>query len=64
MIKLSEYRKQFKSDYALAKSLGKSQTAITNWLRGGAYIDLCKGEIYIKSANVNVEGIDDYKAGK
>ncbi len=56
MIKLSEYRKQFKSDYALAKSLGKSQTAIANWLRGGAYIDLCKGEIYIKSANVNVGG--------
>lgn len=56
MIKLTEYRKRFKSDYALAKSLGKSATSVANWQKKGAYIDLSGGQIYIPSAKVKVEG--------
>lgn len=56
MIKLTEYRKQFKSDYALAKSLGKSATSVANWKKKGAYIDLSEGRMYVPSAKVNVKG--------
>jgi hypothetical protein len=57
MIKLSEYRKQFKSDYALAKSLGKPQTNVSNWLKTGAYINIEECKIYIPSSKVKAQSV-------
>ena len=54
MIKLTEYRKQFKSNYALAKALGKTQKSVDRWLEDDAYIDLEEGRIYKSGPKVNV----------
>ena len=54
LIRLSEYRRRFRSDYALAKALGKSQTAVKNWLNAGSYINLDEGKIYTATASVKV----------
>lgn len=57
MIKLFEYRKQFKSDYALAKALGKPQTNVSNWLKAGAYINIEECKIYIPSSEVKAQSL-------
>lgn len=57
MIKLLEYRKKFKSDYALAKALGKPQTNVSNWLKAGAYINIEECKIYIPSSDVKVQSL-------